>query len=120
MHPEAKVILEDYTPADIYGTDLFSETFGDCGGPAHRWFLLGPKRSGSQVHQDPLGTSAWNTSTSGRKRWVMMPPAPGLTENDVRGTKYMKEGEDDQAIHYFDLVLPRLKKAEGPSGTNQI
>ena len=73
-HPEASIMMEDYTPGKCFGTDLFSEMFGDKKAPPHRWFLIGPKRSGSEVHQDPLGTSAWNTSISGRKRWVMMPP----------------------------------------------
>jgi len=29
----------------------------------------------------------------------------------------MKKGEDDEAIHFFDFILPRLKKAENhPNG----
>ena len=73
-HTEADVMMKDYTPPKFFEEDLFPEMFGDEGAPPHRWFLIGPKRSGSTVHQDPLGTSAWNTSLSGRKRWVMMPP----------------------------------------------
>ena len=38
----------------------------------------------------------------------------------MRGRKYTKDHEDDEAIHYFDFILPRLKKAEGPEGTNRI
>lgn len=93
---------------------------GDKRSPPHRWFLIGPKRSGSEVHIDPLATSAWNTSIQGRKRWVLFPPAPDLTKKFVRGAHLAKPGEDDEAIQYFDLILPRLKTAEGPSGSGKL
>ena len=80
--------------------------------PPHRWFLIGPKRSGSEIHQDPLGTSAWNTSVQGHKRWILIPPADGLYKKFARGKHLMKKGEDDEAIHYFDFIWPRLKEAE--------
>ena len=31
-----------------------------------------------------------------------------------------KIGEDDEAIQYFDLILPRLKQIEGPCGSNKL
>ena len=80
--------------------------------PPHRWFLIGPKRSGSEVHQDPLGTSAWNTSVKGHKRWLFIPPGQGITQDFVRGNHLKKQDEDKEAIHYFDLILPRLKQQE--------
>jgi histone arginine demethylase JMJD6 len=49
----------------------------------------------------------------GHKRWVFIPPAPDLTKKFVRGRHLMSKDEDDEAIHYFDFVLPRLKAAEG-------
>ena len=80
--------------------------------PPHRWFLMGPKRSGSEIHQDPLGTSAWNTSVQGHKRWILIPPGPGITKKFVRGRHMMNKGEDDEAIQYFDFIFPRLKATE--------
>jgi len=81
--------------------------------PPHRWFLIGPKRSGTEIHIDPLGTSAWNTSLLGHKRWLLIAPDPTITKNLVRGKHLIQRGEDDEAIHYFDFVLPRLKDREG-------
>lgn len=80
--------------------------------PPHRWFLIGPKRSGSEIHQDPLGTSAWNTSVQGYKRWILVPPDHNLTKKFMRAKHLMNKGEDDEAIHYFDFIWPRLKMQE--------
>ena len=113
-------MMEDYEPPHVVSENIFVEQLGEDGAPPHRWFLIGPKRSGSEVHQDPLGTSAWNTSVKGHKRWVMMPPNEGLTKSIVRGKDLMQRDEDDQAIQYFDFVLPRVKQHYGPEGNGLI
>lgn len=81
--------------------------------PPHRWFLIGPKRSGTEIHQDPLSTSAWNASIMGHKRWLLIEPGPGITKRLVRGRHLISKDEDDEAIHYFDFILPRVKHYEG-------
>ena len=60
-----------------------------------------------------MGTSAWNASVMGHKRWVLIPPSPDYDKKFVRGRHLMSKEEDDEAIHYFDFILPRLKAKEG-------
>lgn len=110
-HPEANAMQQDYEPPKYFKDNLF-KLLKEDDMPPHRWFLIGPKRSGSEIHQDPLGTSAWNTSVQGYKRWILIPPGPGITKRFVRGKHLMKKGEDDEAIQYFDFIFPRLKAAE--------
>ena len=109
-------MLHDYVKPKYFQTNLF-QLLPEEDMPPHRWFLIGPKRSGSSIHQDPLGTSAWNTSVTGHKRWILIPPGPDLTKEFVSGKHLLKDGEEHQAIHYFDFILPRLKAAENhPNG----
>ena len=61
--------------------------------------LMGPERSGSTVHVDPLGTSAWNTSLVGHKRWVLF--KEDLPKSIVKGKKYRGRNYEDESINYF-------------------
>ena len=45
-HPEAKTMVNEYKPHALFD-DLFTDMLGEEGAPEHRWFLIGPKRSGS-------------------------------------------------------------------------
>ena len=49
-----------------------------------------------------------------------MPPGEGITKKLVRGEHLVQKGEDDEAIQYFDKVLPRLRQHEGPTGSNRL
>jgi histone arginine demethylase JMJD6 len=73
---------------------------------------MGPKRSGTSVHTDPLDTSAWNTVIKGRKRWAVFPPS--TLKKLVKGNHHYKKGSDDEPIDWFTDVLPKIKDELGP------
>ncbi|CAN0321599.1 unnamed protein product [Pylaiella littoralis] len=106
-HDVAKGLLEDFAVPSYFPDDLFS-LVGERRRPPYRWFLVGPKRSGTSVHIDPLGTSAWNTVVSGRKLWVVFPPH--VDKNVAKGKDVIRQGEDDEPINYFVDLLPRIRR----------
>ncbi len=103
----ASRLLKDYTVPTYFNEDLMS-LVGEHRRPPYRWFLVGPCRSGTTVHIDPLGTSAWNALIVGVKRWVLFPPH--VPKSIVKGNRLILPGEDDEAIHYFTTILPRMKR----------
>jgi histone arginine demethylase JMJD6 len=102
----AKRILTDYTVPSYFRDDLF-RFISESRRPPYRWFLVGPTRSGTTVHIDPLATAAWNTLLHGKKRWVLFPPH--VPKHIVKGKNLVRPDEDDEAIHYFMFILPRIK-----------
>jgi histone arginine demethylase JMJD6 len=55
-----------------------------------------------------LATSAWNTLIVGQKRWVLFPPH--VSKSIVKGSGLVRSDEDDEAVHYFSFILPRIKR----------
>lgn len=96
----------DYKVPRYFDNDLFG-LISESRRPPYRWFLVGPERSGTTVHIDPLATAAWNTLIVGRKRWVLFPPH--VPKHVAKGKHFVRKGEDDEAIHYFMIILPRIK-----------
>jgi hypothetical protein len=68
--------------------------------PCCRWVVIGPARSGSGLHIDPLATSAWNTLLGGHKRWALFPP--GTPKHLV-----LPKGVEREAAAWFTHVYPR-------------
>jgi histone arginine demethylase JMJD6 len=69
--------------------------------------IIGPAGSGSNIHIDPLGTSAWNMLLLGRKLWVLFPP--DTRESDIKSGEEEKEKERDFcAAGWFCRQLPSL------------
>ena len=69
---------------------------------------MGPERSGTGLHIDPMGTHAWVTIVEGIKRWVLFP----------YGTDQASIGMQDPQIpsalwfqNYYDHVLAKYPEA---------
>jgi hypothetical protein len=61
----------------------------------HRWMLIGPKNSGSNIHIDPLATSAWNMLLINRKLWILFPP--DIDESELKSaTSLSSESKEDE------------------------
>ncbi|KAJ3015226.1 UNVERIFIED_CONTAM: hypothetical protein HDU68_012824 [Siphonaria sp. JEL0065] len=95
-----KQMLADYIIPRYFRDDLFQYTGSKR--PPHRWVVIGPKRSGTGIHVDPLGTSAWNTLLTGHKRWALFPPEIPKNLVTMRGLP------DHEAATWFVMVYPRL------------
>mmetsp|Transcript_13504 Transcript_13504/g.20557 ORF Transcript_13504/g.20557 Transcript_13504/m.20557 type:complete len:410 (+) Transcript_13504:35-1264(+) len=102
-----KSLLDDYAVPSLFRDDLFG-LISERRRPPYRWFLIGPERSGTTIHTDPLGTAAWNTLIAGKKRWVLFPPS--TPKRWAKASQFCKKGEDDEASQYFMQMLPRLKR----------
>eukprot|EP01043_Picozoa_sp_COSAG02_P068630 COSAG02_NODE_11462_length_1720_cov_1.275139_1_plen_419_part_01 len=115
-------MLEDYTvPAGLFADDVLPlyKSLND-GGPlqskqdnpggsvrpmSRKWLLIGPRGSGTDVHTDPDGTSAWNSVIHGCKRWAFIDPC--VPESDVLGPEsHYKQALPAQC--WFVETLPQL------------
>ena len=102
----APAMLQDYEVPPYFQEDLFQHVGSRR--PPFRWIILGPRFSGSGIHIDPLGTSAWNMLMCGHKRWVLF--TPDVSADVVKPPR----GMGREAVVWFDKMLPQLKRQGVP------
>lgn len=67
-----RMVHEYAVPTDHIDDDILG-LYEPCA--PSRWLLIGTRGSGSDIHQDPAGSAAWNVCVHGAKRWVFVHPS---------------------------------------------
>jgi histone arginine demethylase JMJD6 len=113
---ERSAILQEYSVPSYFNSDLF-ELLPKEDRPPSQWILMGPARSGTGLHVDPLGTHAWVTLMEGCKRWVLFPPGVdresiGMQEPQLSSVKWFQDCYPSAVEQYPDCVEVLQRQGE--------
>ncbi|ETN75454.1 JmjC domain protein [Necator americanus] len=107
-----KEMLKDYDVPVFFKENLFDLLGNDTKRPPYRWIVIGPARSGTNIHIDPLGTSAWNALIHGHKRWIFI--HPDTPREFVTIPKSERGIHPNEAITWFSTVYKRIHQGDWP------
>jgi histone arginine demethylase JMJD6 len=107
-------LLDDYRPPDIFqksniGKDRPIETSDEA---ESKWLLIGDVGTGSMLHVDPRGTSAWNALVIGRKEWIIISPGHGPCDEtilDFVNTRDQDIKSKSVVDKHFDALLQLIE-----------
>ncbi|KAE9553793.1 hypothetical protein FO519_003014 [Halicephalobus sp. NKZ332] len=105
-------LLADYTVPEFFSMNWYKYSDRDRM-PPHCWFVMGPARSGTGIHIDPMGTSAWNALVQGTKLWAMFPP--NTPKEMIKIPKDALEGKlRHESVRWFRTVYYKSVSSSWP------
>lgn len=117
-------LLKEYDVPSCFSPDLFelakqndqSEALDrSTSRPPYRWILIGPERSGTGMHVDPLFTNAFVSIIQGKKRWMLFPPSvPQKEIGMVEGTPQINSAT------WFKIYYAKVTSDEWPDAWRPI